>query len=287
MKNHHAPNHTLAYLSSGLALVLTLVVVSLVVLGGVALQQRERIARLEKQIEVEQRHGEHLTLAIERLRDRAAGIEPEPDAPMVGVVIHLVGKPGLKHERIAPLNLERPRPHAPAWFTPGDGPIRRDASGGLASADREVEPDGQGEPPWPLVRREPKTAQAGTADIVGGLPSFTLQFSASMRASRPQGGKHDAPGPAGAIADEGRSEAGVRSLPEDRCRCARLVAGDPVWRVFLDRNHQATIQTDRRDSTRSMHDRCRSARGRHNHRGAGYRHWRGADRDCRRYEQQG
>jgi hypothetical protein len=78
-------------------LVLTLVVVALVVLGGLALQQRERMAKWEKQIEVEQRRREHLGLLVERLQEPAAGIEPELGAPMVGVVIHVVGKPGLKH----------------------------------------------------------------------------------------------------------------------------------------------------------------------------------------------
>jgi hypothetical protein len=52
-------------------------------------------------------------------------------------------------------NLDRARPHAPAWFTPGGDPIRRDASGALARAEGEVEPDRQGEPTWPLVRQEP------------------------------------------------------------------------------------------------------------------------------------
>jgi hypothetical protein len=81
-----------------LAIVLTLMAAALVVLGAVALHQRDRLTTLEHRIEIEQRHREHLTLLVERLQDRAAGVEPEPDGTMVGVVLHNLGKAGsLKH----------------------------------------------------------------------------------------------------------------------------------------------------------------------------------------------
>ena len=42
------------------------------------------------------RHREHLTGIVERLQDRAAGIPPEPEVPVVGVVLNNLGKHGLK-----------------------------------------------------------------------------------------------------------------------------------------------------------------------------------------------
>jgi hypothetical protein len=74
-----------------LALVLTLMLAALVVLGAVALRQQDRIARLERHVEVEQRHREHLTLLVERLQDRAAGVETETDGSLVGVVLKNLG----------------------------------------------------------------------------------------------------------------------------------------------------------------------------------------------------
>jgi hypothetical protein len=78
-----------------LALVLTLMVAALVVLGAIALHQRDRLATLEHRIEIEQHHREHMTLLVERLQDRAAGVEPEPDGAVVGVVLHNLGKAGV------------------------------------------------------------------------------------------------------------------------------------------------------------------------------------------------
>jgi hypothetical protein len=42
------------------------------------------------------RHREHLTGIVERLQDRAAGIPPEPDVPVVEVVIESVGPGGFR-----------------------------------------------------------------------------------------------------------------------------------------------------------------------------------------------
>jgi len=44
----------------------------------------------------------------------------------------------------------------------------------IAAAAQEEDAGSQGEMPWPLVRREPQTAQAETADIVGTLAVFDL-----------------------------------------------------------------------------------------------------------------
>jgi hypothetical protein len=79
-----------------LALVLTLMLAALVVLGAVALRQQDRIARLERQVEVEQRHREHLTLLVERLQDRAAGVETVTDGSLVGVVLKNLGPSGFQ-----------------------------------------------------------------------------------------------------------------------------------------------------------------------------------------------
>ena len=42
------------------------------------------------------RHREHLTGLVEALQDRAAGIQPEPDVPVVGVLVHNLGLAGFK-----------------------------------------------------------------------------------------------------------------------------------------------------------------------------------------------
>ena len=69
-------------------------------------------------------------------------------------------------------------PHAPARFTPGGDPFRP-RQGGIASSAQKVNPDSQGEPPWPLVRREPQTAHAVNADAIGALPHLTFGWSAA------------------------------------------------------------------------------------------------------------
>jgi len=79
-----------------LALVLTFMLCALVVLGAVALHQRDRLATLEHRIEIERRHREHLTGIVERLQDRAAGIPPEPDVPVVELVLQGVGPVGFR-----------------------------------------------------------------------------------------------------------------------------------------------------------------------------------------------
>jgi hypothetical protein len=44
------------------------------------------------------RHREHLTGLVEALQDRAAGIPPERDGPVVGVLVHnLVSSEALAH----------------------------------------------------------------------------------------------------------------------------------------------------------------------------------------------
>jgi len=42
------------------------------------------------------RHREHLTGLVEALQDRAAGIPPEPDVPMVEVVLKALGPGGFR-----------------------------------------------------------------------------------------------------------------------------------------------------------------------------------------------
>ena len=44
------------------------------------------------------RHREHLTGIVERLQDRAAGIPPEPDVPVVEVELKGPRKLSLKHQ---------------------------------------------------------------------------------------------------------------------------------------------------------------------------------------------
>jgi hypothetical protein len=46
---------------------------------------------LEKGREVERRHREHLTLQVERMQDRMAGVPPEPEGDQVGVVLKNLG----------------------------------------------------------------------------------------------------------------------------------------------------------------------------------------------------
>jgi hypothetical protein len=81
-----------------IALVLTLMAIALVVLGGVVLQQRERLASLEQRLEHEMRQREQLALLVERLQDPAAGLEPaQASEPTVHALLRRLGKPGLKH----------------------------------------------------------------------------------------------------------------------------------------------------------------------------------------------
>ena len=47
-------------------------------------------------LDVEQRHREHLTGLVEALQDRAAGIPPELDVPVVEVVLKSVGPGGFR-----------------------------------------------------------------------------------------------------------------------------------------------------------------------------------------------
>ena len=49
---------------------------------------RRRLRRLERSRDVERRHREHLTLEVEKLRDRAAGARPERDEEIFGVVVN-------------------------------------------------------------------------------------------------------------------------------------------------------------------------------------------------------
>jgi len=55
-----------------------------------------RAHRSVARIEIERRHREHLTGLVEALQDRAAGIPPEPDVPVVEVVIQSVGTGGFR-----------------------------------------------------------------------------------------------------------------------------------------------------------------------------------------------
>jgi uncharacterized membrane protein len=80
-----------------IALVLTLVVVALVVLGALALQQRERLATMERQLDLERREREQLTQLVDRLLDGVAEIGAGPDQPTRGVFVHDARNQRLKH----------------------------------------------------------------------------------------------------------------------------------------------------------------------------------------------
>jgi len=75
---------------------LTLMLAVLVLLGAAVLHQRDRLAKLDHRIEIEKRHREHLTGLVEALQDRAAGIPPEPEVPVVEVVMQSVGTGGFR-----------------------------------------------------------------------------------------------------------------------------------------------------------------------------------------------
>ena len=58
---------------------------------GLALQflgLRRRLRRLERARDVERRHREHLTLEVEKLRDRADGVQPERDEEISAVLLN-------------------------------------------------------------------------------------------------------------------------------------------------------------------------------------------------------
>jgi len=75
---------------------LTLMLAVLVLLGAAVLHQRDRLAKLDHRIEIEKRHREHLTGLVEALQDRAAGIPPEPEVPVVEVVLKSLGTGGFR-----------------------------------------------------------------------------------------------------------------------------------------------------------------------------------------------
>ena len=144
----------------------------------------------------------------------------------------------------------------------------------LANITTEAEPSLWENELWPLVRREPLTAIAVNADTVGGLPSFPSGCAAWTRASRLQGGMHEASASAGAIADEGMPEADVGSpSPEGSGLLRRRTVGHPFRRVLVDRSHQSAPEARRCGTARSMHAQHVSAGGGYDHQRVGRPRW--------------